>query len=303
MNTPVDILLATYNGSSFVAAQIHSVLAQSYKDWRLVVHDDGSSDDTLDIVRRLADRDSRVVIVADGRRFGNAAENFMHLLKFSDAPCVMFCDQDDIWFDNKVAMMVECISSMDLSRPCVAYSDSYVWRPEEGIKGHTMLYQVKTLQSFLFMNGGVQGCASIFNAPMRDLLLRWNVPLAMHDHILELAALSLGEVRYVGVPLMLYRNHANNVTGNTKTARVDRNSFACSSRPVVRRAHYDAVVAFRRLYGESIPAPALRVIDDYISLPSRGRLARMISVVRGGYNIYGSRIHLWCKMLLRPYMG
>mgnify|MGYP003421178116 CR=1 FL=1 len=56
----VDILMATYNGELFVEAQVRSIMNQSFEDWRLLIHDDGSTDQTLVILRRLQEEDSRL---------------------------------------------------------------------------------------------------------------------------------------------------------------------------------------------------------------------------------------------------
>lgn len=68
----VDILMATYNGQNYICEQIKSLQAQSYENWELLISDDCSSDNTLDIVSQFAERDARVRIVSKGIRFGSA---------------------------------------------------------------------------------------------------------------------------------------------------------------------------------------------------------------------------------------
>ena len=52
LKSSVSILMATYNGALFIENQILSLLQQSYKNWVLLIHDDGSSDDTLSIIKK-----------------------------------------------------------------------------------------------------------------------------------------------------------------------------------------------------------------------------------------------------------
>jgi len=52
----IDILLATYNGERYIRQQIHSLLSQTYTDWRLLIHDDGSTDETINIIKDLQKR-------------------------------------------------------------------------------------------------------------------------------------------------------------------------------------------------------------------------------------------------------
>lgn len=169
----VDILVATYNGEKYIRAQLLSLLFQSHEAIRVLVHDDGSTDATREIVRVIAAKDSRVTLIEDVVRCGGAGKNFMHLLKFSTANAVMFCDQDDIWFDNKVAVMLEGLKRNEPSVPQVVYSEAYAWYADCGIDGKAMNMHPTDLKSFLFLNGAFQGCATLFNGAMRDLLRQW----------------------------------------------------------------------------------------------------------------------------------
>ncbi|MBR1732901.1 MAG: glycosyltransferase, partial [Alloprevotella sp.] len=96
----IDILLAAYNNAAYLPAQIRSLQNQTFTDWRLLVHDDGSADDTVGVVREFASADSRITLIEDGVTFHSAQGNFMHLLPFSDSEFAIFCDGDDIWLDN-----------------------------------------------------------------------------------------------------------------------------------------------------------------------------------------------------------
>ena len=93
----IDILMATYNGGRYVAQQIRSLQNQTYADWTLWVHDDGSTDDTIPILCRMALSDERIHIVQDEVRLHDPAWNFMYLLRLSRADYAIFCDQDDLW--------------------------------------------------------------------------------------------------------------------------------------------------------------------------------------------------------------
>lgn len=171
----IDILMATYNGGKYIKSQILSLQFQSYGDWRLLIHDDGSSDDTVEIILELSKLDKRIVLIKDNIIFSNAAENFMHLLKYSNAEYIMFCDQDDIWFDNKIELMISHFSKLDNNVPQVIYSNAYVWEPNNGIKGLATLTFPKNVESFLFLNSGMQGCVSLFNDKMRNFLIQWKI--------------------------------------------------------------------------------------------------------------------------------
>lgn len=106
----VHILLATYCGGSFIAEQLASIERQSYAHWTLTVSDDGSTDDTLALVQAFAQRVRQPVTVLQGPRKGSTW-NFCHLI--AQAPegqaqdLFAFCDQDDVWLDNKLERAVQ----------------------------------------------------------------------------------------------------------------------------------------------------------------------------------------------------
>lgn len=72
----IDILLATYNGEKYIKSQILSLISQSYTDWRLIIHDDGSTDATVDIIKELSVIDNRIRLIEDGVSCKSAALNF-----------------------------------------------------------------------------------------------------------------------------------------------------------------------------------------------------------------------------------
>lgn len=299
----VDILVATYNGEKYIRAQLLSLLFQSHEAIRVLVHDDGSTDATREIVREIAAKDSRVKLIEDGVTCGNAGKNFMHLLKFSSADAVMFCDQDDIWFDNKVAVMLERLKRNEPSVPQVVYSESYAWYADRGIDGKAMNTHPTDLKSFLFLNGAFQGCATLFNGAMRDFLRHWQGPLWMHDHALALIALSLGRVTYLSTPLMLYRRHPESVTGKVPLRGGVRTALiAHRAAPVVCQGPYETVEGFLNLYGGKLSQKNRYILREYLKMRDDSFIKRVFAVLRNRFTLRSSMGALLMKLVLRPYI-
>lgn len=281
-----------------------SVLGQTFKEWKLLVHDDGSSDNTVAIIKRLAKMDSRICLIDDQVRCGGAADNFMHLLKYSDANYVMFCDQDDLWFDMKVQVMLAAMVKEDAGIPKIVYSNAYVWKPLEGIKGQATLTFPSDLSSFLFLNSGMQGCVAMFNAPVRQRMIQWKYDLAMHDHLLHLIGLTMGSVVYLPLSLMLYRNHEKNVTGDTNTQLADLDRLKRNRRiPVVDGKHYRVVEKFTEVFGEELSIRDRELLNAYLKLPEKNLANKIFDVFKYGFKLYDSRILLMMKLILRPYIN
>lgn len=227
----------------------------------------------------------------------------MHLLKFSSADAVMFCDQDDIWFDNKVAVMLERLKRNEPSVPQVVYSESYAWYADRGIDGKAMNTHPTDLKSFLFLNSAFQGCATLFNGAMRDFLRHWQGPLWMHDHTLALIALSLGRVTYLSTPLMLYRRHPESVTGKFPLRGDVRTALiAHRATPVVCQGSYEAVERFLNLYGGKLSQKNRYILREYLKMRDDSFIKRVFAVLRNRFTLRSSMGALLVKLVLRPYI-
>lgn len=300
----IDILMATYNGAKFVDEQIRSICGQSYQDWRCIVHDDGSTDGTQDILRRWTKKDKRIVFIEDGIERLGVAKHFIHMLQYSDAPWVMWSDQDDVWFDNKVETMLRAGEEASFKGAGVVYSNAELWSPERGIISHrNTLFYPRTLRDMLFLNSGIQGASSLFNATMRTLLMEPLDYYAMHDHALLLAAITMGEIVYVDEPLMYYRQHTGNVTGNAPGSMWKKTQLMWHHRhePIVFNPHYEGTKAFLTHFQSRLKEEDKRVLSLYLDLPQYKWLKRFHIIRREHFTLLGSRWILLIKLCLRRY--
>lgn len=300
----VDILMATYNGARYLPQQLCSIINQSLKDWTLYIHDDGSSDGTVSVIRKFASLDNRIKFVEDGKQYHSPALNFLHLLEYSSAPFAIFCDQDDIWLDNKLEKMYDVIASLDNTKPLAVYSNAYVYCDDtDDISGQSTIVRPISIKDVLFMNGGVQGCAIMFNSLLRSICKRIPDCVAMHDHVVTLAAFTFGTMVYVDSRLMLYRRHSDTVTGKTYGSKLDKvYDFFSKGKTVLDRAHYKAICSFYEKHEAVMPYEIKRSFQDFFNFKKENRLKRVFHVLSGGYRLYGSHGILVFKMVIRPLL-
>ena len=301
----VDILMATYNGEAFVEEQIQSIINQTHTDWRLLVHDDGSTDQTLPILRRLAAEDARIVLIEDGTSHLGVARNFIHLVALSTASYCMFCDQDDLWLPNKVEKMVRAIEQYDQSIPQVLYTNAFLWNPERGIISdkNTLTYPT-TLRQTLFLNTGIQGAAAIFNRAMCKVIEQPLSYYAMHDHVLLLAGICFGEVHYLHESLMYYRQHEHNVTGNAPGSIAKKIALMWENRRVrlVNREHYEGLNAFYQRFQTQISVSDKELIRVFLAMPTESFTVRAIRIIQYKFQLFDSTVLLLVKMCIRRYI-
>lgn len=271
--------MATYNGAQYIKTQILSILAQTHENWRLIIHDDGSSDETINVVKELQKLDARIVIIEDKKKFGNAGANFLHTLKFSTAPFIMFCDQDDIWFESKIEIHLNKIK--DKKIPYAVYSNGYTYNGQTITSQNFISFHRTHLKNSLFLNGGIHGCCVMFNKKLLDVF-NDNLPpyVYMHDHFITIAAVTFGEMEYIDKALMLYRQHDRNVTGNvvlSPTARLKK--FLDSDNPVLEKRHYDANESFYKHFNEQLSETQKDLFVAYLKYPHLSKIQRLKSIL------------------------
>lgn len=103
--TTVTIVLPAYNASEYLTETVNSVLSQTYQDFELLVIDDGSTDNTKDIVNDFCERDSRIRLISQKNQGVSVARN--NGIKTARGEYIAFLDSDDLWLPNKLAKHVE----------------------------------------------------------------------------------------------------------------------------------------------------------------------------------------------------
>lgn len=297
----IDILLAIYNGARFLPEQLASLTAQTHADWRLLVRDDGSNDGSLEVVRKWAAKVPQPVeIIADGRKGMGASLNFAALLEQSDAPWFAFCDQDDAWLPEKLAVMLEAVlreeKSAGQGAPVLSFSDLLVVddklapvAPSFWELGRIDPAAGDTELSRLMVRNCVTGCASMGNAALRDFGLPVPGGARMHDWWLAMVASAFGSLVPVHQPTIRYRQHGGNVVG-----AADSRSMALVGQALSRpRFYYDKAVAardnsqrqaraFAERFGDRLTAADRALVEGYGALSEQGVIARKAFMLRHG---------------------
>lgn len=299
----VEILMATYNGARYIRQQLDSLLAQTYTGWRLTVHDDGSTDATLAIIEEYRLMDRRVTLLEDGKTGLGSVQNYLHLMREVDGAYYMFCDQDDVWFDEKVEKMLATVIAFE--GPAAVYSNAYLYAAGEVSAQKSTVVHPHTVRDTLFFNSGIQGCAMIFNHRLMTLLRPFPNIVAMHDHLVTMGAVTFGELFYLDEVLMWYRQHALNVTGNQARGHFERvKSFLSPHKPVIDREHFEANRVFYQRYSDIFSPSSKRLFEAYFRYAgSKSLFGRLVILLRNGFTLGNKRGVLFFKTLLRKPIG
>ena len=264
------ILMATFNGARFLDQQLQSLADQQWGAIDILVSDDGSKDDTLDILARWRRNwaKGRFDIVEGPRR--GFAENFRSLLTNTtiDAAYVAYCDQDDIWQADKISAAVAALSGHP--RPAL-YCSRTQYVSEDGThRGYSPLFT----KAPSFRNAIVQsiggGNTIVMNRPAFALVAESarRTGFVSHDWWAYLMVSGAGgDVIYDPVSHIAYRQHGSNLVGENVTFR----------------AKFDRVV---RMFGGRFSAwstqniAGLSACADLLTPDSRAVLAHFIDARR-----------------------
>lgn len=246
--TWAEILLATHDGEAYLREQVDSILAQRDGRWHLTLSDDGSTDGTQAILDEYAARyPDRIARYRAPRRFGNARDHFFHLMERCDAPYMLLCDQDDVWYPDKVGRMLDALLAAERERgadaPTLVFSDQTPTdadlRPlAPSLMRMQQQYTDEIDYRALLLQNVVTGGACALNRALARLALRCAdaSQVVMHDWWLGVVAARFGQAVYLDEPTGCYRQHGGNSVGAKDTASAAYAARSLAKLGEVRRA-------------------------------------------------------------------
>lgn len=268
----VQVLLSTWNGEAWLAESLESLAQQTFVDWELLVRDDGSSDKTVKLLLEWQQRypDKMVHLDVDGQHFGSTA-SFSHLVTVSSAPYLMFCDQDDLWFPDKIA--VEYAAAKKLSDihgeqlPLLVHTDLTLVDENKVLLSNSFwawrgldVHQQK--QDYLLTNT-VTGCAALFNRAAANKAFPVPEGVQHHDRWLGLVCAWFGVVHPLHQASLFYRQHGQNTVGAGLKNHQHVSAYSIAGRVT---SWGDQAEIFLRQFGNELKVKDYRLIDALADL-------------------------------------
>ncbi len=317
-NHAITILLATYNGAAYLPEFLASLQRQKHTNWRLLVRDDSSSDDTRAILGHFAQQESRMDLVDDRQGRLGTLGNFQALMERAlaqGAHVVCFADQDDVWLPEKLAaQLAKLEQAQDQApdgTPVLVHSDmSVVDRHLKPIHRSFMAYQGIRHQAAplvaLLAQNFVTGCTMMFNRALLQLACPLPPGAIIHDWWLALCAAAWGRVVYLDQPTLLYRQHGGNQVG-AKSLPALLNPLRGKLYAHLGRAHGHFIATFRQAHalaekirhaGNTQATSLLPRIEAYSRLHEQGRAHRLATVRRHEFRRQGRTRNLMFRLML-----
>ena len=212
----VTVLLSTYNGQKYIKEQIDSILNQKRVDVNIVIRDDGSTDETKNILNGYH-KDSRIKWFEGSNK--GCARSFLELIYLCDenTEYYAFSDQDDYWLEKKLYRAIEKLDKFSQEENSLYYSFTkrVGGNLEEISNPFKKVYHVERFPGVILAPSAA-GCTMVFNRKLLESLKKYRPGyLWMHDAwVLGVCGAVGGNIYYDAESYILYRQHENNVIGN-----------------------------------------------------------------------------------------
>lgn len=209
----VKVLLSAYNGEKYIKTQIDSILNQTYPNIEIYVRDDGSKDNTLDVLKPYAQNHS--IHLEAGENVGFIDSFFWLVANAGEADYYAYCDQDDEWLPEKIQMAIDKIEEEPEKEtlPILYFSDYDFYNGSMEYQGRAP--SKKNPPSFYnaLVDCMPLGFNMVFNKNTHNLLVE-NLPKHScgHDWWTYMVCAGLGKVIYDKRSTVKYRRHESNVS-------------------------------------------------------------------------------------------
>lgn len=210
----VLVLMATYNGEKYLEQQLESLFNQNKINVEVLVRDDGSSDETQNILDKWQEKAELKWYTGKHLNVKYGFYDLMEHAAKTNHQYFAFCDQDDVWDEDKLFVAVEQLKKIEGNKPALYYCGQKL------VDENLSLLDVHRLAPnrsnyARFMLNDAAGCTEVFNRVLLEKIVQYKPKhLLMHDAWLVKVCLALGgEIMVDSNPHMLYRQHASNAVG------------------------------------------------------------------------------------------
>lgn len=206
----ISVCIATYNGAQYIKAQLDSILCQLGDDDEVIVSDDSSTDNTVEIIRQIGD--ARIKLFT-GQQFKSPIFNFENAISKAQGRYIFLSDQDDEWEPNKIAITLEYLSVYNLVVSDCKLID------ENGTEISPSFYLVNKSRTGFISNiikNSYLGCCMAFDRKISDAILPFPRHIAMHDIWIGLLTELIGKSIFIPNKLVSFRRHGANFSPTSK---------------------------------------------------------------------------------------
>ena len=264
----VAVLVSYYDGDRYIREQLDSILSQKISpelELDVYVRNDGSPNSDLSVLKEY--RDKKQITLFDEENVGVKISFFKLLKDVSGYDYYFFSDQDDIWVENKVQLMVSEMQKQGENIPVGVYSDLFIADKNADPTGEVMKsgvlpvksYDSKSSNDYILRYYEVTGASFAINKATRDMAVLMGEDVfkktTMHDAALAFMLVSTGKLIFIDTPLTYYRQHGNNLIGVNNS----ENNGLWES---IKNSHNIIDGRIEKIYGMFIVNTSINVVNN-----------------------------------------
>lgn len=219
----VSVALCTYNGENYIKEQLLSILKQTISVDEIIICDDGSTDDTINIIKdTLNDYSIYHKIYINNKKLG-VSRNFFNAIRQCRGEIIFTSDQDDVWLPNKVEIILNKFK--EENDRVLVFSDAYIVDENLNYMNYTLkdlinidFKNIKSKDYYnIFLNKNiVTGATMAFKKEIINYMEEEFPQYWLHDGWIAINSVLHGECLFIDKPLIKYRQHSKNVVGSVK---------------------------------------------------------------------------------------
>lgn len=266
MENNVLVLMSTYNGEEYLDEQLESLLNQKEVKLSLLVRDDGSTDNTLNILKKWSQKVDLKYYTGNNLR---SARSFMDLVETAEKyDYYAFCDQDDYWDNDKLVTAINYLKSSP-TIPSLYMSATRIVDEKLKFIENKRVNTYRTFENAMIKNEAV-GCTEVFNYALMKELKKYNPTfIKMHDSWVCRVCYAIGGNVYIdNTPHISYRQHGTNVVGYKENIfkKLDKQFKTAFGEKV--RIRQSIAQELKKGYQKELTQQSRKVIDSLIMYPT-----------------------------------
>ena len=187
----VSIIMPSYNAARFIGESINSVLLQTYSNWELLIVDDCSKDNSVEVVRKFANIDKRVVLFSLEKNVGAAAARNV-AIEHAQGQYIAFLDSDDVWDEYKLEKQLAFMKQYSY---VFTFSNYYVME-ENGKKTENIVKVPSSLSYHQYLRNTIIGCLTVIIDRQQTGDFKMPLIKSSHDMALWLLIIKRGFKAY-----------------------------------------------------------------------------------------------------------
>ena len=200
----ISVAIATYNGERYIDKQLESIFSQSKKVDRVIICDDKSTDNTINIINRFINKGYPIILYKNNKNLGYGL-NFIKCINLCNSNFIFLSDQDDVWFNNKVELMINFVkdnpTNLCWMHDCVITNKNL---------DPLITSKLENIQKFGFTeNSFVMGACMVISKDTKKYIFPYPTDISYlgHDDWISQVTRSTGKLKIYKKSLMFYRRH------------------------------------------------------------------------------------------------